>query len=300
MRVLHFSDPHFDLSLRRLPFKKWFGKRAIGALNLLAGRGRVFDQAEEKIAALNCFIKENNIDLVLCTGDFTALGLAEELRSSAELIAPLTDVPYGFITVPGNHDIYAKDVISNNHFINNFSSAMQTDMPEYCTDGIWPFVRLIGENIAVIAVNSAKPNPVPWRSDGHIPTVQLESLDRLLDDERLSRRFIFVITHYAPRLQNGKPDTRLHGLHNADDYLSICKKISTGALLCGHVHRCYRTSLDGLNADLYCAGSATIENHEGFWLFDISNNTCHARQGVFDANKYVYFCKDESAAPSAS
>ena len=48
MRILHFSDPHFDLSLRRLPFKKWFGKRAIGALNLLAGRGRVFDQAEEK------------------------------------------------------------------------------------------------------------------------------------------------------------------------------------------------------------------------------------------------------------
>jgi len=289
MRILHFSDPHFDLSLRTLPFKKWFGKRAVGALNLLAGRGRVFDQAEEKIAALNVFIKENNIDLLLSTGDFTALGLAAELRSSAELIAPLTDVPYGFITVPGNHDIYAKDVITNNHFFNNFGPAMQTDMPEYCTDGIWPFVRLIGEDIAVIAVNSAKPNPVPWRSDGHIPEIQLEVLNRILDDVRLTGRFLFVMTHYASRLQNGKRDTRLHGLHNADDFLSICKKISTGALLCGHVHRCYRTPLDGLKADLYCAGSATIENHEGFWLFDITSDACHASQGFFDADKYRYF-----------
>ena len=190
-------------------------------MNLLAGRGKVFDQAEEKIAELNRFIKENNIDHVLCTGDFTALGLAAELRSNAELITPLTEVPYGFITVSGNHDIYVKDVITSNHFINNFGSAMQTDMPEYCTDGIWPFARLIGENIAAIAVNSAKPNPVPWRTDGHIPTIQLDSLNRILDDERLSGRFLFVMTHYASRLQNGKPDSFLHGLHNADDFLSI-------------------------------------------------------------------------------
>lgn len=292
MRILHFSDPHFDLSLRTLPFKKWFGKRAIGALNLLAGRGRLFDEAEEKIAALNCYINENGIDLVLCTGDYTALGLDAELRSSAELIAPMTDVPHGFITVPGNHDIYAKDVISNNYFFKNFGAAMQTDMPEYRTEGIWPFVRMIGDNIAVIAVNSAKPNPVPWRSDGHIPEAQLEALDRILDDARLSERFIFVMTHYASRLQNGRPDSRLHGLHNADDFLSICKKISTGALLCGHVHRCYRTQLDGLKTDLYCAGSVTMENHEGFWLFDIENDFCQVGQGFFDADKYAYIVRE--------
>lgn len=297
MRILHFSDPHFDLSLRTLPIKKLLGKRAIGALNLLAGRGRAFDRAEEKIAALNVFIKQNNIDLLLCTGDFTALGLASELQSAAELITPLIGVTHGFITVPGNHDIYAKDVISKNHFINNFGSAMQTDMPEYCTDGIWPFVRLIGEGIAVIAVNSAKPNPVPWRSDGHIPETQLEALNRVLDDERLSGRFLFVMTHHASRLQNGKPDTRLHGLQNANDFLSICKKISTGALLCGHVHRCYRAPLDGLKVDLYCAGSATINSHEGFWLFDISNDACHFSQGFFDADKNGYFTNETYTEP---
>ena len=295
MRILHFSDPHFDLSLRTLPFKKWFGKRAIGALNLLAGRGRFFDEAEEKIAALNNFKNENEIDLVICTGDYTALGLDAELRNAAELIAPLTDAPQGFITVPGNHDIYAIDVIKNHYFLDNFGTAMQTDMPEYCTDDIWPFVRLIGDNVAVIAVNSAKPNPVPWRSDGHIPSVQLETLNYILDDTRLTGRFVFVMTHYASRLGNGQPDTRLHGLQNADAFLEICKKLTAGALLCGHIHRCYRTPLDGLNVDLYCAGSATKEHREGFWLFDIENSVGKVSQGFFDAEKQAYFVTEIDA-----
>ena len=295
MRILHFSDPHFDLSLRTLPFKKWFGKRAIGALNLLAGRGRFFDEAEEKIAALNSFKNKNDIDLVICTGDYTALGLDAELRSAAELIAPLTDAPQGFVTVPGNHDVYAKDVIKNHYFLDNFGAYMQTDMPEYCSDGIWPFVRLIGDDISIVAVNSAKPNPVPWRSDGHIPSVQLEALNRILDDTRLSERFLFVITHYASRLENGRPDTKLHGLHNADDFLAICKKVTSGALLCGHIHRCYRVPLDGLSADLYCAGSATKEHREGFWLFDVEKGACTARQGFYDAEKFAYYVKEIEA-----
>jgi len=295
MRILHFSDPHFDLSLRTLPFKKWFGKRAIGALNLLAGRGRFFDEAEEKIAALNSFKNEQGIDLVLCTGDYTALGLDAELRNAAGIVAPLMDAPQGFITVPGNHDIYAKDVIKNHYFVDNFGAAMHTDMPEYCTDGLWPFVRLFDDNIAIVAVNSAKPNPVPWHSDGNIPGLQLEALNRILDDARLEGRFVFVMTHYASRLENGQPDTRLHGLHNADAFLDICKKVTTGALLCGHIHRCYRTPLEGLSVDLYCAGSATKEHREGFWLGDIEDGAGNVSQGFFDVEEYAYFVKEMNA-----
>jgi len=288
VRILHFSDPHFDLSLRTLPFKKWFGKRAVGALNLLAGRGRAFDEAEQKIVALNEFKQANDIDLVLCTGDYTALGLQAELRSAASLIAPLQQVPLGYVTVAGNHDIYAKDVIKNDYFFKYFGAGMQTDMPEYCVDGVWPFVRLFDQNVAVVAVNSAKPNPVPWRSDGHIPTVQLEALARVLDDDRLKSRFVLVMTHYASRLENGEPDSRLHGLQNADAFLDVCRKVDKGALLCGHIHHRYRVALDGLNADLFCAGSVTKARHEGFWVFDIHGQECQARPGHYDAVKAAY------------
>ncbi len=292
MKILHFSDPHFDLSLRSLPLRKWFGKRAIGALNLLAGRGRAFDEAEPKIAALNAFKNDNDIDLVLCTGDYTALGLEAELRDAALLIKPLQDAPLGYMTVPGNHDIYAKDVIRNSYFLNNFGTSMQTDLPEYCVDGVWPLVRLMGDDIAVVAVNSAKPNPVPWRSDGHIPTVQLEALGRILDDPRLQGRFVFVMTHYAARLANGQPDSRLHGLHNADEFLDVCRKVTKGALLCGHIHHRYEVALEGLSAKLYCAGSATKARHEGFWLFDMDAGQCHVRGGFYDADKQAYALED--------
>ena len=292
MRILHFSDPHFNLSLRTMPLKKWIGKRAFGALNLLAGRGGCFDQVEDKIVALNQFKNDFGVDLVLCTGDYTSFGSDAELRHSAKCIEPLRDVVNGFITVPGNHDIYTKDVIRAQSFSKYFSSAMSTDLPQYDVGDGWPFVRLIGDDVAVIAVNSAKPNPIPWRSDGHIPSAQLESLKRILDDVCLEGRFIFIMTHYAPRREDGTPDSKLHGLQNADELLSVCRPISRGALLCGHIHRPYRTQIHGLNIDLYCAGSVTKNHSEGFWLFDVENGVCSARQGAFDLATYSYFLKD--------
>jgi len=164
MRILHCSDPHFDLSLRTIPLRKWFGKRAIGALNLLGGRGRYFDDADEKIIDLVRFKEENSVDLVLCTGDFTALGLRAEIEDAAELIAPLAQPPESFIALPGNHDIYAHDVIHSDAFNEFFGHYMHSDWPQYSVDGVWPFVRLFDDYLAVIGVNSAKPNPLPWRS----------------------------------------------------------------------------------------------------------------------------------------
>ena len=42
MRILHFSDIHIGTRLRAVPMKRWLGKRAVGAANLLAGRYRRF------------------------------------------------------------------------------------------------------------------------------------------------------------------------------------------------------------------------------------------------------------------
>jgi 3',5'-cyclic AMP phosphodiesterase CpdA len=288
IRVLHCSDPHFDLSLHTIPWRKWFGKRAIGALNLLGGRGRYFDDAEEKITALKRFKERYEVDLVLCTGDYTALGLTAEIENAAELIAPLAQPSDRFITLPGNHDIYARDVIHSEAFHSYFGRYMHTDWPQYTVDGMWPFVRLFGDDLAVIGINSAKPNPLPWRSDGHIPPEQLEALKLLLSDHRLGERHIFIMTHYAARLENGMPDKKNHGLGNADELLRICRGIRKGAIVNGHVHRCYTVSLkhEGLGIDLYCAGSVSMEGKEGFWLFDVDPGGMKARRGVYDGKEF--------------
>ena len=294
MRILHCSDPHFDLSLRSIPWKKLFGKRAIGVLNLLGGRGKYFDEAEEKIAALKRFKDSNSIDLILCTGDLTALGLTSELENAAEIIAPLAETPKQLIVIPGNHDVYSMDVILGDHFHYYFGQYMHSDWPQYAVDRAWPIVRLFGEELAVIALNSAKPNPLPWRSDGYISISQLEVLERITQDHRIKERYIFVMTHYAARRANGTADTPNHGLRNADQFLHACRFIKKGAILNGHIHRCYRTPLrkEGLNIDEFCAGSVTMEGRECFWLFDIEVGSMEVRQGYFDKRAYEFRLKE--------
>ncbi len=285
MRILHFSDPHLHLPLSQMPFRNWFGKRAVGAMNLLRGRGKRFDQAAAKLSALAAFGREHETALVICTGDYTALGLEHELINARLSVEPLMQARFVYMTVPGNHDLYVQDVVRQHWFLDNFAAVLKSDMPEYSVDGPWPQVRLIDDGLAVVAINSAKPN-LPWRSDGRIPEAQLSSLDRLLDDDKLSGRFIIVMTHYAPRLPDGQPDTKLHGLGNAEDYLAVCSKIRRGALLCGHIHHRYQVAIDGLEADLFCAGSATLKGRESFWLYELTNGRFHAYPGCWDGQAY--------------
>lgn len=286
LRVLHFSDIHVGALVRHMHWKRWFSKRGIGAINLLRGRAKYFDEVEEKMAAMVRFKEAQKIDLVINTGDYTALGLEHELRLARELVDPMMHPPQRYVTVPGNHDIYVHEGNSHYRFSEQFCSVLQNDLPEYCAGGHYPLVRLVGDDVAVIALNSAKPNPWPWRSDGHIPNSQLASFEKLLEDERIKGRFLFVITHYAPRLANGKPDKKLHGLHNADDFLRACSPIKNGAILFGHIHRTYRVDVPETNIPLYCAGSATMEGFEGAWIYELSEGTMVAKRVYWNGEAY--------------
>ena len=45
LKVLHFSDIHIGVAIRHMSWKRWLSKRAIGAINLLRGRSKYFDEA---------------------------------------------------------------------------------------------------------------------------------------------------------------------------------------------------------------------------------------------------------------
>ena len=288
LRILHFSDIHVNIQIRHMHWKKWFSKRAIGAINLLRGRASYFDETEEKLAALVRFKEENDIDIVINTGDYTALGLRSELILARQLLEPLMHPPQKYLTVPGNHDIYVHEGNSHYRFSEQFCSVLQNDLPEYCRGGHWPLIRFLGDDAAVIALDSARPNPVPWKSSGEIPAEQLQALEELLLDERLKGRFLFVMTHYAPRLSNGEPDKKLHGLVNADDFLEACKGIEKGAILFGHIHKTYRLHVPGINSELFCAGSATMEGQEGAWVYEMAGKEMKAKQVGWDGEKYYF------------
>lgn len=268
-------------------------KRLIGGVNLLFGRSRRFAAAGPKLVALGDFARAQGIELVLCSGDYTALGTSREFALAREAVTPLMGAPFGYFNVPGNHDLYVGDVLREARFEASFGETLRTDRPEYAVEGgVWPWVRLVGEHLAVVGVNSARPNPLPWRSSGKIPAAQLAALGSILQDPRVHARFVFVITHYAPCLEQGLSDTHTHGLVNAAALLDVCKTLRQGAILCGHVHRRFLARPVGCGVPVLCAGSATLEGRESFWVFDCRGDTVNAVPGGWDGHRYVL---DESA-----
>jgi 3',5'-cyclic AMP phosphodiesterase CpdA len=288
VRVLHFSDIHLQPSFRGVPLSEWLGKRLVGYGNLRLRRWKYFVDAADKVVALDRFRSEQDVDLVICSGDYTVLGTEGELRGARAAVDPLTRAPRGFVNVPGNHDIYTWDVVRDRRYYNHFGDTLETDLPEYLVrSGPWPVVRLVGGDVAVVAVNSARPNPPPWRSSGRIPRTQLEMLSRILADERVAGRFVFIVTHYAPRLRDGRHDRWNHGLVNADEFLDHCARVDRGAILCGHVHRRYCVRVEGIRPPIVCAGSTTQMGGEGLWLFEVDGERARAIPGTWRDGGYV-------------
>lgn len=286
MRVLHVSDVHVSVPLWQMPWRQMVNKRFIGAMNLTFRRGHHFADARQKLQLLAEFSAEQQVDMVIATGDYTALGTDPELAAAREAIQALSTRPGGYVTVPGNHDIYLQDVVRERRFERYFGEFLQSDLPDRCVDGPWPLVRFCGEHVAVIAVNSARPNPEPWRSNGAIPEAQVAALAELCRDERLRNRFVFVATHYAPRRADGTPDTPQHGLINADAFLAACSGLTRGAIVHGHIHRRFQLAVPNLPTRIFGAGSSTCAGREGLWLFDVDDKQCTAQPGHFQAGRY--------------
>lgn len=286
MRILHFSDVHVDVPFRHMPVLSWPGKRVIGGMNLALFRRREFRDAEVKLRALAAFRKREAVDLVVSSGDFTALGTEPEYRRARMALAPMYDAPEGFLAVPGNHDVYMPEVVRHRRFEQFFGDTLLTDRPDLATDGPWPLVKRVGDDVAVVSVNSARPNPQPWRSSGRVPDAQIAGLRAALADPGVRGRFCFVLTHYAPVLADGRPDKKSHGMVNADAFLDACRGADRGAILCGHMHRGYRVAVPGVPTEIFCAGSATAEGKEGVWVFDVDGPDFRARWGRWDGEGY--------------
>jgi 3',5'-cyclic AMP phosphodiesterase CpdA len=284
VRILHFSDIHLGLGLGHIPLSDWASKRLAGGANLLRGRGKRFSAAADKTRAMVRLAGELDTDLVLCTGDLTALATDAEFDAARSIFDPLMG-DRRFVVIPGNHDLYTRRDDREQRFTRRFASSLESDLPELCTDGPWPIVRLPAEDVAVIAVNSAR--PILLASSGHVSDAQIEGLRAALVDPRVAGRFVFLMTHYAPCRADGSPDTKQHGLDNVDDLLDAATGVERGAYLCGHIHTTFRQRIAGFAGEVFCAGSSTLGGREGFWLFESGTSGWEARRGRWSGDDYV-------------
>lgn len=286
MRILHFSDVHIDVSPRRIPWRDWVGKRWLGAANHWLRRRRRFRHAREKLVALARFADEHAIDLAVCTGDYTILGTDVELEAARQAVEPLTRRPHGFVTVPGNHDVYLEDAVREKRFEKHFGEFLRNDLPELALPDGWPQVRWVGHDVAVLAVRSARPNPELWRSSGRVDPAELEALARAVRDSRVRERFVLIATHYALRRPDGTADVWLHGLENAEALLAAIADLPRGCVLHGHIHERFWLRLPGIRPAILGAGSATDECGGGLWVLDIDAEGAIATPGFWDGRRY--------------
>ncbi len=286
-KILHVSDLHLEDGFPGVPVKSFINKRLAGLANLAFRRRRAFAEAPRKVEALATFSKEQGADLVVCTGDYTALGTEPEIAYARKIVEPLTHAPLGFFTVPGNHDLYLRDTVESGWFDEHFGEFMKTELPEHTVDGVWPQVWFPADGLVIIGVNSARANPKFHYSSGRIPEAQLQALALILDDARVRDRFVVIATHYAPRLASGRPDRPAHGLENADDLLSISAAAERGVIVHGHIHWRYEVRVPETSLGLFCAGSTTHAGREGLWLYEVGDGRATATPGRWDQTRYV-------------
>ncbi len=297
-RILHFSDIHLEDGFAGVPRAAFLNKRLLALANLRLVRGRRFARARAKMHALEAFAEAEKIDLALCTGDYTALGTEPEMKLARDAVEGFTKLPLGFVSVAGNHDIYVDAARREGAYDRHFGAFGTTEMPEHASPEGYPFVRFFGDDLAIVGVVSVRPNDAFHKSSGRVPETQLRALDAILCDPKLAKRFVIIATHYAPRLWDGRPDTALHGLENADALLAVAKGVPWGAIVHGHVHHCYHVRVPGLDASLFCAGSATYEGREGAWVYDVTAKGVRATPVAFLGERYVLRSEERIELPA--
>jgi 3',5'-cyclic AMP phosphodiesterase CpdA len=269
MKFLHCSDVHVTTRYRGVPLRQLGWRRAIALLELTAGgRAHAFRHAEQTLAAIAADVDRLGADHLILSGDVTAYAMEAEFQHAREALGSIAADKRRCTVIPGNHDTYTPEAVSSHWFERYFGNLLESDCPEYCAEGPFPLVRLLGEQAAVVGLLSARVPPVPGLSYGVIGKRQLGALARLLADPRLAERAVLVAVHHAPLNRSGKPDKPSHGLVDARKLFQLVRG-PRFAVLHGHIHRRYYHPPTAERPHIFGAGSSTQEGREGYWLIEV-------------------------------
>jgi 3',5'-cyclic AMP phosphodiesterase CpdA len=270
MRFVHCSDVHitadyFAQPLLRLGWRRWL---ALAELTV-GGRARAYRQAPETLATIAREAKEHAADHFILSGDLTAYALDSEFEGARTALGELAEDRGRCTIIPGNHDVYTPGSERSARFERYFGHLLESDLPEHCREGAFPFVRLVGREAAVIGLRSARVPFVPGLSYGTVGPKQLEGLEAIIGDPRLQGRAVLVVVHHAPLTHKGVADKWSHGLRDAD---TLCRLIPGPryAVLHGHIHHRYHHPATADRPHFFGAGSSTQAGREGYWVIEAS------------------------------
>jgi len=269
VRILHCSDIHVTLDYLSLPLCKLGWRRwiALGELKL-RGRQEAFRKAGDTIRQIARDFEALRADHLVVSGDVTAYALPGEFEGAREALGALASDPRRCTVVPGNHDLYTPGAYRDRRFERTFAPLLESDLPELHREGIWPLVRLVGEEVAIVGLRSARVPALPGMSFGVIGRHQLGGLRDAVNDSRLRDRAVLVVVHHAPLNRHGRRDRLHHGLVDREALFRIARG-PRFAVLHGHIHHRYHHAATETRPHLFGAGSSTQRGREGYWLIEV-------------------------------
>jgi len=243
-RLAHISDLH----LSRMPPITWrqlANKRLLGYLSWRLRRHR-----EHLGAILDALVRDLHAvrpDHVAITGDLVNLALPAEFVQAAQWLRGLGP-PEWISVVPGTHEAYAAacDAETLAHWADYMSSDGGAE-PAHAV--AFPYLRRRGP-LALIGLSTASVSP-PGFATGRLGTLQLQTLECLLDSLNGTGCFRVLLLHHPPLEAGGSWRKRLI------DAAALRELVATrGAelVLHGHEHAPSRGSLEGPNGTVPALG----------------------------------------------
>jgi 3',5'-cyclic AMP phosphodiesterase CpdA len=234
------------------------------------GRGITYRDASRTVGRILGALESHGADHLLVSGDFTGYGMPDEFIAARAALGDLGLSRARCSVIPGNHDTYAPDAIEQDYFGTHFGHLLDSDLPEYCAVGPYPFVHLKGDDVAIVGLHSAQKAVFPGLAHGEVGRRQLDALAALVSDQRMRHRAVLVMLHHAPRRADGSRDTNAHGLRDASAFEAIVRG-DRFAVLHGHLHDRFHVPATASRPQMFCAGSSTMLGNEGYWLIDVTD-----------------------------
>lgn len=229
IRVAHATDIHWYVPPEPCQLTP---KRALGLANLhLKGRRRHFDPEVQR--ALVHALGEQQPDLVVISGDLTALATPKEFLRARQALTPLLDRIPTFVQ-PGNHDVYTREAQRADRIGAFFAPWLHR---------AGPIARLDRPGLTVLGLDPNRPH---LTASGRVPPDQLRALADALTRVPVDHRLLLTLHYPLVDRHGALYDHWEHGLQNVGELIAVLKaapRVPDG-ILHGHVHHGYQGVVD--------------------------------------------------------
>jgi 3',5'-cyclic AMP phosphodiesterase CpdA len=279
VRLAHFSDVHLTSPNLGWRVRDLLGKRGTGWVNVrLLGRARRFRYANEVVDAMLADFRARAYDHLVFSGDATTMAFDSEMTESARRLGVWDATLPPATAVPGNHDLYTFSVSRRRTFEFAFSAWQQGERAD--DTHTYPFARKVG-HVWLIALNSAKPNVLPWDATGRVGEAQLERLKALCGKLDAGPRV--VVSHYPLLTRGRRPEARWHRLKDWREARDAAAACGIGLWLNGHKHVWYVLPAgDGQPFPSVCVGSSAQVKLWGYHEYAIDGHRLRGQRRVYD------------------